>query len=106
MLGTSLFTIKLIIICILILFGISSSITMVNMSILILSITDKNMIGRIIGIRQLAIFTLPVGLILSGYMIDKTGLISSIQIMSVIGIIISIILSFKSKNLMSYTNTY
>ena len=106
MLGTSLFTIKLIIICILILFGISSSITMVNMSILILSITDKNMIGRIIGIRQLAIFTLPVGLILSGYMIDKTGLISSIQIMSVIGIVISIILSFKSKNLMSYTNTY
>ena len=106
MLGTSLFTIKLIIICILILFGISSSVTMVNMSILILSITDKNMIGRIIGIRQLAIFTLPVGLILSGYMIDKTGLISSIQIMSVIGIIISIILSFKSKNLMSYTNTY
>ena len=106
MLGTSLFTIKLIIICILILFGISSSITMVNMSILILSITDKNMIGRIIGIRQLAIFTLPVGLILSGYMIDKTGIISSIQIMSVIGIIISIILSFKSKNLMSYTNTY
>ncbi|SVB33916.1 uncharacterized protein METZ01_LOCUS186770 [marine metagenome] len=106
MLGTSLFTIKLIIICILILFGISSSITMVNMSILILSITDKNMIGRIIGIRQLAIFTLPIGLILSGYMIDKTGIISSIQIMSVIGIIISIILSFKSKNLMSYTNTY
>ena len=106
MLGTSLFKIKLIIICILILFGISSSVTMVNMSILILSITDKNMIGRIIGIRQLAIFTLPVGLILSGYMIDKTGLISSIQIMSVIGIIISIILSFKSKNLMSYTNTY
>tara|TARA_B100000586_G_C20108013_1_gene428376 strand:+ start:56 stop:1261 length:1206 start_codon:yes stop_codon:yes gene_type:complete len=106
MLGTSLFTIKLVIICILILFGISSSITMVNMSILILSITDKNMIGRIIGIRQLAIFTLPIGLILSGYMIDKTGIISSIQIMSVIGIIISIILSFKSKNLMSYTNTY
>ena len=106
MLGTSLFTMKLVIICILILFGISSSITMVNMSILILSITDKNMIGRIIGIRQLAIFTLPIGLILSGYMIDKTGIISSIQIMSVIGIIISIILSFKSKNLMSYTNTY
>ncbi len=106
MLGTSLFTIKLVIICILILFGISSSITMVNMSILILSITDKNMIGRIIGIRQLAIFTLPIGLILSGYMIDKTGIISSIQIMSAIGIIISIILSFKSKHLMSYTNTY
>ena len=106
MLGTSLFTMKLVIICILILFGISSSITMVNMSILILSITEKNMIGRIIGIRQLAIFTLPIGLILSGYMIDKTGIISSIQIMSVIGIIISIILSFKSKNLMSYTNTY
>ena len=106
MLGTSLFTIKIIIICILILFGISSSITMVNMSILILSITDRNMIGRIIGIRQLAIFTLPIGLIISGYMIDKTGIISSIQIMSIIGIFISIILSFKSKNLMSYTNTY
>jgi MFS family permease len=106
MLGTSLFTMKIIIICILILFGISGSVTMVNMSMLILSITNKNMIGKIIGIRQLAIFTLPIGLIVSGYMIDKIGIISSIQIISVSGIIISIILSFKSKNLMSYTNTY
>jgi len=106
MLGTSLFTMKIIIICILILFGISGSVTMVNMSMLILSITNKNMIGKIIGIRQLAIFTLPIGLIVSGYMIDKIGIISSIQIISISGIIISIILSFKSKNLMSYTNTY
>ena len=83
MLGTSLFTMKIIIICILILFGISGSVTMVNMSMLILSITNKNMIGKIIGIRQLAIFTLPIGLIVSGYMIDKIGIISSIQIIIV-----------------------
>ncbi|GIT12312.1 MAG: hypothetical protein CM1200mP33_4980 [Chloroflexota bacterium] len=63
MFGTSLFTIKTIIICLLILFGISGSVSMVNMSVLILSISTKNMIGRVIGIRQLAIFTLPIGLI-------------------------------------------
>ena len=105
MFGTSLFTIQIIIVCLLILFGISSSITMVNMSVLILSISNKNMIGRVIGIRQLAIFTLPIGLIISGYMIDQIGIILSIQIISIIGIIISIILTFKSKTLLSYRNT-
>ena len=79
---------------------------MVIMSMLILSISNKNMIGRIIGIRQLAIFTLPIGLILSGYMIDQIGIILSIQFISILGIIISILLTFKSKNLMSFTNTY
>ena len=105
MFGTSLFTIKTIIICLLILFGISGSVSMVNMSVLILSISTKNMIGRVIGIRQLAIFTLPIGLIVSGYMIDQIGIILSIQIISIIGIIISIILTFKSKTLLSYRNT-
>ena len=78
---------------------------MVNMSVLILSISTKNMIGRVIGIRQLAIFTLPIGLIVSGYMIDQIGIILSIQIISIVGIIISIILTFKSKTLLSYRNT-
>ena len=105
MFGTSLFTIKTIIICLLILFGISGSVSMVNMSVLILSISTKNMIGRVIGIRQLAIFTLPIGLIVSGYMIDQIGIILSIQIISIVGIIISIILTFKSKTLLSYRNT-
>ena len=106
MLGISLVKIKIIIICLLILFGISGSVAMVIMSMLILSISNKNMIGRIIGIRQLAIFTLPIGLILSGYMIDQIGIILSIQFISILGIIISILLTFKSKNLMSFTNTY
>ena len=106
MLGISLVKIKIIIICLLILFGISGSVAMVIMSMLILSISNKNMIGRIIGIRQLALFTLPIGLILSGYMIDQIGIILSIQFISILGIIISILLTFKSKNLMSFTNTY
>ena len=63
------------------------------------------MIGRIIGVRQLAIFTLSIGLVISGYLIDVIGIVISIQVVSSIGIILTLILAYKSKNLMIYRNT-
>jgi len=72
---------------------------------LILSITEKEMIGKIMGIRQLAIFAFPIGLVIGGYMIDQLGIVFSIQIIGGFGLLISIIFGYKSKNLISYKNS-
>ena len=77
---------------------------MISMAVLILSIAQKNMIGRIIGIRQLAIFTLPIGLIISGYLIDVIGIVISLQVVTISGLILTLILTYKSKNLIMYRN--
>ena len=87
MLATSIVENKLLLSLILFLYGIAGSISMISMAVLILSIAQKNMIGRIIGIRQLAIFTLPIGLIISGYLIDIIGIVISLQVVTISGLI-------------------
>ena len=105
MLVTSIINNKIILGIILFAYGTAGSISMISMAVLILSTSKKQMIGRIIGVRQLAIFTLPIGLIISGYLIDIIGIIISIQVVASIGIILTLILAYKSKNLMIYRNT-
>tara|TARA_B110000116_G_scaffold224695_1_gene204345 strand:+ start:401 stop:1606 length:1206 start_codon:yes stop_codon:yes gene_type:complete len=101
---TSIITNKLLLTLILVIYGAAGSITMISLAVLVLSITQKDMIGRIIGIRQLAIFTLPVGLVISGYLIDTFGIIFSIQSVTIIGLIITLTLGYKSKKFMNYKN--
>ncbi|SVD44694.1 uncharacterized protein METZ01_LOCUS397548, partial [marine metagenome] len=103
MIATSLFPVKTIMFVLLILFGSSTSISMILLTMIILSITEKKMIGKIMGIRQLAIFAFPVGLITGGYMIDQIGIEFSIQAMGFFGLLISILFGYKSKKLISYS---
>jgi len=104
MLATSLFPVKTIMFVLLILFGSATSISMILLTMLILSITEKKMIGKIMGIRQLAIFAFPFGLVIGGYMIDQLGIVYSIQIIGIFGLLISIIFGYKSKKLAEYGN--
>ena len=104
MITTSLFPVKTIMFVLLILFGSSTSITTILLSMLILTITEKKMIGKIMGIRQLAIFAFPIGLICGGYMIDKIGIVFAIQAMGLLGLLIAILFGYKSKKLFSYEN--
>ena len=104
MIATSLFPVKTIMFVLLIFFGISTSISMILLTMLILSITEREMIGKIMGIRQLAIFAFPIGLVIGGYMIDQLGIVYSIQIIGIFGLLISIIFGYKSKKLAEYGN--
>jgi len=104
MIATSFFPVKTIMFVLLILFGSSTSITTILLSMLILTVTEKKMIGKIMGIRQLAIFAFPIGLLCGGYMIDKIGIEYSIQVMGLLGLLIAILFGYKSKKLFSYKN--
>ena len=50
----------------LVLAGIAQSFSMVSMSILLLRTTEERLRGRIMGVRMLAIYTLPLGLMAAG----------------------------------------
>ena len=104
MIATSLFPVKTIMFVLLILFGSSTAICTILLTMLILTITEKRMIGKIMGIRQLAIFAFPIGLLAGGYMIDQIGLEFSIQAMGFLGLVLSILIGYKSKKLFAYKN--
>ena len=104
MIATSLFPVKTIMYVLLILFGSSTAICTILLTMLILTITERRMIGKIMGIRQLAIFAFPIGLLAGGYMIDQIGLEFSIQAMGFLGLVLSILIGYKSKKLFAYKN--
>ncbi|MGE0765842.1 MAG: MFS transporter [Hyphomicrobiaceae bacterium] len=53
--------------------GIAQSFSMVTLAILLLRTSEERFRGRIMGVRMLAIYTLPLGLLIAGGMIPRIG---------------------------------
>ncbi len=53
--------------------GMAQSLAMVSLSILLLRTCDEGFRGRVMGVRMLAIYTLPLGLLAAGAMIPAIG---------------------------------
>jgi len=57
--------------------GFSQSLSMVSLAMMLLKTTDPAIQGRIMGVRMLAIYTLPIGLLLSGVLIPAIGYVAT-----------------------------
>lgn len=66
--------------------GCMQSIGMISMSSMILRCTDQTFRGRVMGIRMLAIYSLPIGLVLAGQLIPKIGYANTATLYCVIGL--------------------
>jgi predicted MFS family arabinose efflux permease len=53
--------------------GLNQSLSMVALSIILLRTDDQRFRGRVMGVRMLAIYTLPIGLLLSGPIVAAVG---------------------------------
>ena len=69
--------------------GISQSFTMLTMSILLLSRTPPHIRGRVMGLRSLAVYGLPLGLLASGAVADEFGISLALIANGVIGIVLT-----------------
>ena len=66
--------------------GIFQSLSMVTMAVMILQYTGYQMRGRVLGLRQLAVYGLPVGLLLSGFVADEIGVLWALVLNGTMGI--------------------
>jgi predicted MFS family arabinose efflux permease len=53
--------------------GICQSLSMIMLAIILLRTSDERLRGRIMGVRMLAIYTLPLGLLIAGLLIPSIG---------------------------------
>jgi Na+/melibiose symporter-like transporter len=53
--------------------GLNQSLSMVALSIILLRTSDERFRGRVMGVRMLAIYTLPIGLLVSGPVVAAVG---------------------------------
>ena len=70
-------------------FGLSMSVAMVTMSIVLLGRTSPEYRGRVMGIRSLAVYGLPVGLLLGGFLFERIGPQTTLIINSIAGLVLT-----------------
>jgi predicted MFS family arabinose efflux permease len=68
--------------------GICQSISMITLSIILLRTSEPRFRGRIMGVRMLAIYTLPLGLLAAGAMIPKVGFVATAMAMLLLGLVL------------------
>ena len=72
--------------------GLAQSFTMVTMSILLLGSTPTDIRGRMMGLRSLAVYGLPLGLLASGAVADTLGINFALIGNGIIGIVVTAVI--------------
>ena len=70
--------------------GMAQSLSMLTLSILLLRTSEERFRGRIMGVRMLAIYTLPLGLLIAGAMIPSIGFQATALIMVLTGLLLAV----------------
>jgi hypothetical protein len=66
--------------------GLTQSFCMIPMAVLLLRVADPRFRGRVMGVRMLAVYGMPLGLLLSGPMIERFGFALTGTLLSALGI--------------------
>ena len=72
--------------------GFAQSFCMVPMAVILLRTSDPAFRGRVMGVRMLAVYGLPLGLLLSGPLIQHVGFAVTASLYSVIGILFTLLI--------------
>ncbi|HSH06621.1 MAG TPA: MFS transporter [Burkholderiales bacterium] len=69
--------------------GLVQSLSMVSMSVALLMITSIEFRGRVMGLRMLAVYGLPLGLLAGGALIERIGFTPQAVLYAIIGLAVS-----------------
>lgn len=70
--------------------GFVQSLSLVPLSVLLLRNSEPRFRGRVMGVRMLAIYSLPIGLIASGALIDQIGFPATAMIYAGLGLVLTL----------------
>jgi predicted MFS family arabinose efflux permease len=82
-------------IAMLMLCGFFQSLTMVSHTVILLSTSSRRYRGRIMGVRMLAIYSLPVGLLVAGVLIGAIGFRATASLYAIVGLLFTVLIAVK-----------
>jgi MFS family permease len=82
-------------IVLLIVCGLFQSLTMVPHTVILLSASTPRYRGRIMGVRMLAIYSLPVGLLIAGVLIDWIGFRATASLYAAFGLALTVLIAVR-----------
>jgi hypothetical protein len=74
----------------LVLSGIGQALSLVPMSVLLLRGAGERFRGRIMGVRMLAIYGVPLGLLAAGGLIERLGFVTTASLYCVVGAVLTV----------------
>ena len=75
--------------------GFAQNVAMISMTATLLANAGAGFRGRVMGVRILAVYGLPVGLIASGFLIDRLGYPLTITVASALGLILTALIGLR-----------
>jgi MFS family permease len=75
--------------------GLAQSLTMVCHTVILLRASNQRYRGRVMGVRMLAIYSLPVGLLVAGALIGWIGFRATASIYAVVGLVFTILIAVR-----------
>ena len=75
--------------------GFAQSLTMVCHTVILLSASSPRYRGRIMGVRMLAIYSLPLGLLIAGVLIGWIGFRATASLYAIVGLVFTILIAVK-----------
>jgi MFS family permease len=73
--------------------GVMQSLTMVSHSVILLRASGQRFRGRIMGVRMLAIYSLPLGLLAAGVLIERAGFRATATLYALVGLIFTVLMA-------------
>ena len=73
--------------------GLFQSFCMIPMSVILLRVTNPALRGRVMGVRMLAVYGMPLGLLLSGPLVEWAGFATTGTLYSVLGIVFTLVIA-------------
>jgi len=80
--------------------GLVQSLSMVSMSVALLMITSIEFRGRVMGLRMLAVYGLPLGLLAGGALIEAIGFTPQVTLYALIGLAVSMVITRRWRNVL------
>jgi hypothetical protein len=75
--------------------GIAQSLAMVSLTVILVREAGQRFRGRVMGVRMLAIYTLPIGLLIAGPLIERIGFRTTASLFACVGLLVAILISVR-----------
>jgi hypothetical protein len=90
----------------LLLAGIAQSLTMVSHTVILLRASGQRFRGRIMGVRMLAIYSLPLGLLIAGLLIGLIGYRATASLYAIVGLAFTVLIAIRWRTSLWQARTF
>jgi MFS family permease len=73
--------------------GFAQSLAMISIAVILMRTASEHFRGRVMGVRMLAIYSLPIGLLAAGSLIEEIGFVATASLYAAIGLLLMLVIA-------------